>query len=583
LAFEDAHCANGPGRKRRAAGDNRVNHFASRIARALSSSLLVLGTLSIVAAAAVAQSFPGLPFSSPVPAGPETSAPIVLDGQTLFTVAAGNARDQVPVATRAADIESILSQLVATTGSGLRTRTDYDPKSLRILIERHAEENALEAIDDHHRNPLPIVTVTSTDAQLHGESDEALAAEWQETLQGSLEQALLVRQPGAEENHLLQASILVAALAIVSFCAYAIVRRLNARIDRLAEDVDRHTAQIEETKEEGASEGAPEGEQRRRRLRARTLRSAKPAQRLALYRASRGALVWGLLLAWFASATFVAMLFPQTTPLGHIILQNGLAIAGIWIVAGLVDRVLAIAIARFPFVLELRPFANAEDRTRQALRVPTIVRAINGFKTFILVFLATLATMTQVGIPVGSVVTIGGVAAIAVSLAAQNLIRDVVSGFLVLSEDQFVVGDYVTINTAMGLVERLTLRMVQIRDGSGSLVTISHSAETIVINHSRNWSRVDYAISIDPAADVQQAIDLVQKTIAELAKDETWRAAVVEALEWVGVDGVSRDGVIIRARIKTAPSQQFAVQRELNLRIVRAFAAAKIAFGAAVT
>ena len=69
------------------------------------------------------------------------------------------------------------------------------------------------------------------------------------------------------------------------------------------------------------------------------------------------------------------------------------------------------------------------------------MRAINGVKTFILIFIALLATMAQVGLPVSSVVTIGGVAAIAVSLAAQNLIRDCVSGFLVLAEDQFVVGD----------------------------------------------------------------------------------------------------------------------------------------------
>jgi small-conductance mechanosensitive channel len=120
---------------------------------------------------------------------------------------------------------------------------------------------------------------------------------------------------------------------------------------------------------------------------------------------------------------------------------------------------------------------------------------------------------------VGFVVTIGGVAAIAVSLAAQNLIRDVVSGLLVLAEDQFVVGDFVTINGASGLVERLTLRIVQLRGVAGSLVTISHSASTSV----------------------------------------------------VGVDALSRDGVIIRARIRTAPLRQFALQRELNFRISRAF------------
>jgi small conductance mechanosensitive channel len=190
--------------------------------------------------------------------------------------------------------------------------------------------------------------------------------------------------------------------------------------------------------------------------------------------------------------------------------------------------------------------------------------------------------MTQLGIPVGSVVTIGGVAAIAVSLAAQNLIRDVVSGFLVLSEDQFVVGDFVTINTASGLVERLTLRMVQIRDASGSLVTIANSAATSVVNHSRNWSRVDYAVSVDPTADVEAAMALIRTTVETLQKDDAWRDAILEPVEWIGVESMSRDGVVIRARIKTAPLRQFALQRELNHRVVRAFAEAKIALGAPI-
>jgi small conductance mechanosensitive channel len=140
----------------------------------------------------------------------------------------------------------------------------------------------------------------------------------------------------------------------------------------------------------------------------------------------------------------------------------------------------------------------------------------------------------------------------------------------------------VTINGASGIVERLTLRMVQIRDGSGSLVTISHSAATSVVNHSRNWSRVDYAVSVDPATDVDLAIETVRAAIEGLESDPEWLDAFVDPVEWIGVDGLSRDGMILRARIKTAPLRQFAVQRELNLRISKAFRAAKIGFGAPV-
>jgi moderate conductance mechanosensitive channel len=114
------------------------------------------------------------------------------------------------------------------------------------------------------------------------------------------------------------------------------------------------------------------------------------------------------------------------------------------------------------------------------------------------------------------------------------------------------------------------------------LVTISHSASTSVVNHSRNWSGVDYAVSIDPAADVECAIALIRSTIEELRIDPAWNGTIVGSLDAIGVDALSRDGMIIRARIKTAPLRQFALQRELNFRISRAFGEAKIAFGGPV-
>jgi small conductance mechanosensitive channel len=97
------------------------------------------------------------------------------------------------------------------------------------------------------------------------------------------------------------------------------------------------------------------------------------------------------------------------------------------------------------------------------------------------VFVALLTTLSEIGVTVGSVVTIGGVAAIGVSLAAQNFVRDFLNGFLILAEDQYVVGDFVTINGYTGLVEQLSLRMVQIRDVAGNLVTMPHSSVAGVI------------------------------------------------------------------------------------------------------
>jgi moderate conductance mechanosensitive channel len=554
--------------------------------RAAFLGLFVAALVLALGSSARAQTFPSLPFASPSPvsSGAAASAPVVLDGQTLFTVSVNpQARDQLPAAVRAGDIGDVLAQIIATQGSGKDAHTAYDPASLRVGIDRTGGQIVLTVVDAQHRDPLPIVTVTDVDAQAQQQPNtEALGAQWQEALQGALVHALVIRQPGAQQLHLTQAIVIGITLAALTVIGYGFVLVLGRRIDALTTDVEAHERELAAANAQPATPETAGAEAHHRHVTALSLLSIRPTRRLALLRSMRAILLWGLLLAWFGGGTWAAMQFPQTTPLGHTLLTNGFALALIWISAGLIDRTLAVAIERLPAIWDLRRYASADERTRQMLRVPTIVRAMNGFKTTILVFLALLATMTQLGIPVGSVVTIGGVAAIAVTLAAQNLIRDVVSGFLVLSEDQFVVGDFVTINGSSGMVERLTLRMVQIRDATGSLVTISHSSATSVVNHSRNWSRVDYAVSIDPAADVEGTIALIRSTIAELERDAEWKDAIVDPVEWIGVDGLSRDGIIIRARIKTAPLRQFALQRELNFRVSRAFAQAKIGYGAPV-
>lgn len=535
----------------------------------------VVGVLA-AGSIASAQVFPGFPFASPASAvsGSFSSAPITLDGQLLFTVSVvANAKNQLPIATRAGAINSVLSQILAT---------EYDPSTLRVTVDRQGSENVLTVVDAQHRDPLPVVTVMNADAQVNRTSADVLAEQWQEALQAALAHALLIRQPAARKRHLGETVIIGIVLAVVTLVGYVLVLTLGRRIDELVAEVEQHDRELAATRAAPAPGGTPAVEAHHRNITAHSLRLLKPARRLALLRSLHSLLLWGLLLAWFGAGTWAAMQFPQTTPFGHIVWQKGFAIALIWIGTALIDRVLAIVVVRLPSIWDLRSSASAEERTRHALRVPTIVRAVNDSKTFFLVFLAVLGTMTQVGIPVGSVVTIGGVAAIAVSLAAQNLIRDVVSGLLVLAEDQFVVGDFVTINGSSGLVERLTLRMVQLRGVAGSLVTISHSASTSVVNHSRNWSGVDYAVSIDPGADVECAIALIRSTIEELRIDPAWNGTIVGSVGAIGVDALSRDGVIIRARIKTAPLRQFALQRELNFRISRAFGEAKIGFGALV-
>lgn len=526
-----------------------------------------------------AQSLTGAPAPSPSP-GLYATAPVVLDGQTLFTVAVPGTAGETAAAGRVSDIDDGIAEVLATGNGG---RQIYDANTLDVEVTHADSSDVLGVTDARHRTPLPIVTVTSSDAASSGLSQSALAAQWQTSLKAGLVHALVIREPRAEQTHLIQVAAVAAVLLLASFLAIVAVRRISRRIGEVSAEVERHQQSLATAQEASAAKDDAAAEHGMRRARAITLRALKPAQQLLVLRAIRDLLVWGGLLSWCVAIGWGAAQFPETALLGHTFAHNAFTIVVIFLATGFVDRILTVLIGRLPAVWELRAYGSTEQRERQTLRLPTIVRALNGFKTFVLLFFAVLSALTQIGIPVGSVVTIGGVAAIAVSLAAQNLIRDVVSGFLVLAEDQFVLGDFVTINGASGIVERLTLRMVQLRDGTGGVITISHSSATSVINHSRNWSRVDYAVAIDPAADADRALALVRDAIHAVASSSPDATANErEPIEWIGIDGLSRDGIVVRARIRTGPLRQYSFQRELNLEVSRAFGQAKIAYGAPV-
>jgi small-conductance mechanosensitive channel len=359
------------------------------------------------------------------------------------------------------------------------------------------------------------------------------------------------------------------ALVILSLFGWAAIAALRRRSERLAEALEQRERKADAERDAPEVHAPASESKQRRRFLAIALRSLEPERQLQLYRALTETGVWLLLFLWLGTLVWAFSLFPQTTPLSAAFLHGAIVVVSALIVTGLLNRLLDVVIARVASASRLRVGGRSEDRARRLLRIPTIASAIRGFKAFVLVFVAVLSVLGQIGVPIASVVTIGGLVAIALSFAAQSFVRDFVTGFLVLFEDHYVVGDYVGINAYSGLVERLTLRMVQIRDLSGDLITIPHSAVTSVVNMSRDWSRVDYRVPVDPASDVPKAVALV-------------RDAVVEPIEWIGIDELSKDWAIVRASVRTAPLRQFELRREINARVEAAFRDGGITYGAQI-
>jgi len=564
-----------------------VNRRIALLCRIAAVAALLASGLTIPSTSVSAQSFPGLPLATPAPSNPAldalyATAPITLDGITLFQLAVPVTQNTTnPVAVRANAVSDALDEVLATTEQHGETETVYEPQTLHVEIVRDNGQTVLEAVDAHHTTGVIVVTVTSADAEYAASSIDGVAQEWQSVLQTNLVRALTIRQPANQRRTITTVAIVAAVLVILTVIAFLLSTLFARRIAALTQTLAARNAQVDAPENQPESPDDPASHERRRaRLLGVLARRVDPEKQQTLYRALRLMTISIAVLAWVAGISWALLQFPQTAAAGVWLLRNFFGVAAIWIGALVVDRLLTITVDRLPTLWELRAFGATEDTQRQLLRAPTIARALGGLKSVIIIFVALLATMTQIGIPVGSVVTLGGLAAIGVSLAAQNLIRDVLSGFLILIEDQFVVGDLVTINGSRGSVERLTLRMVQIRDVTGSLITLSNSAATVVINHSRNWARVDYEIPIDIAADVPFAISLLQKQIAELQSDPEWKSAIAEPAEWIGIDALSRDGAVVRARIKAAPLRQYALRRELNERVAKAFAEAKIGYGA---
>ena len=486
--------------------------------------------------AAVAQSLPSLAVPTPGEAvlppgvlreGVYLTAPVVLDGATLFRVATPllSTPDEMPVDVRADYVNEALAQIVAFDAA--KRRTLYSPDNLHVSIVHDGDQVVLVANGDNQA-PLNIVTVTASDAKYRGTTVDALAATWQATLQSALTTALKKRQPAEQQRSIRD---------VVAVATWLVVGTLFALI-----------------------------------MAAFLRRTRRPwAEGVAVF------IPWIVGVAWYATLVYGLSLFPQTAALGQSLMRSATGVAFIWLAAWATNRIVD---ALLPYVVRARMIqtpmlgaiaGNDADAVRSELRVPTVLRALSDFKLGVILFVALLATMSQIGIPVASVITIGGLIAIAASFAAQNIVRDVLNGFLVLAEDQYVVGDFVTIGSWSGVVEHLNVRMVQVRDANGSLVTIPHSAVVQVANQSRNWSRVDYRVPIAADADLGAAIRIVASAAEELAKDEAWSDAILGPPEWVGIQSVARGSIVVRAPIRTKPLRQFGVERELNARVLAAF------------
>ena len=204
-------------------------------------------------------------------------------------------------------------------------------------------------------------------------------------------------------------------------------------------------------------------------------------------------------------------------------------------------------------------------------RADTLSSVIRYILFFAVLIVAAITVMGEIGIEIGPVLAAAGIVGLAVGFGAQNLVQDVISGFFILLEDQVRVGDVVQIAGKDGLVERMTLRLVVLRDLSGNVHYVRNGQIQVVTNMTKEYSRYVFDIGVAYRENVDEVIEVIKGVDETLRNDPAFKDDILEPIEILGLDQFADSAVVIKARTKTKPIRQWAVAREFNRRLKKAF------------
>jgi len=246
-------------------------------------------------------------------------------------------------------------------------------------------------------------------------------------------------------------------------------------------------------------------------------------------------------------------------------LGHGARLLTILLIALLLVRVLRILTRR------LIAATGNESATRVARMRERQTRTLAGIMysagTAIIIIVAVLTALPEFGFNITPVAAAAGLASLSVGFGAQHVVRDFINGFFTVLEDQYVVGDVVRIGDVVGRVEHLTLRRTVVRDPQGALVTIPNGEITKVANLSRDWGQLFLDAVVAPDQPLDEALNALEAVAAEFRADPSWSPMLLDGPRVLGVESLAFTGTTVRLQVRTAPTRQDDVARELRRRI----------------
>jgi len=244
-----------------------------------------------------------------------------------------------------------------------------------------------------------------------------------------------------------------------------------------------------------------------------------------------------------------------------------------------VPKIVLVTVISFVLIRLLRLIVDkvANLQTRKPLegvraqQIRTVASVISSIGVFVILFVAALEVLPLLGLNLGPLLASAGVAGLAIGFGAQTLVHDFINGFFILLENQYDIGDVVRIAGVKGAVEEMTLRRTVLRDDDGTLHTVPNSQVTIVSNATRDWSQLALRVVVAYSESSDKIIKLLEQVGDEIRQDRVFSGDIVSDVQVPGIDRVGNGEVEYLVLVKTKPTKQYGVSRELQRRIKEAF------------
>jgi moderate conductance mechanosensitive channel len=248
---------------------------------------------------------------------------------------------------------------------------------------------------------------------------------------------------------------------------------------------------------------------------------------------------------------------------GESMVRNGARVVGIWVLAWLAYRVVRLAAIRIEKAVDDGDDSVTTLRERRGKTISQLLRSMGRVVIYAIALLLTF----NVFIDIGPILAGAGILGLAVSFGAQSLVKDVISGFFILFENQFAIGDVIEAGGKSGVVEKMSMRVVVLRDIQGAMHIIPNGEIKVVSNMTRGWSRAVVDVGVGYEEDVDRALGVVRDEAASFSTDPDWASQLDGPVEVPGLEALGDSAMVIRSLIRTQPGSQWAAAREYRRRL----------------